>query len=251
LSSEYLINASWAKKALTVLITVEVLLVYLYWTTSLTAESFPLLHNLFNLDGEANIPAWFSSIQIFIASLICWRIAGQTGNAEKPSPLFWRTIGSFLFLLSLDEVVQLHERITAYFGSRYIEWMPNYLASHPLLCLFLILSFGLVARFFYVHFRALCSWSSRLSLLALAGVCLSLTGGCVLESLGFLIIKSGLTFSLYRLEVSAEELFEMLGISIFLYVSFLFSLEKQHLKEAVDVQLKSSGSNKLIKEPLV
>lgn len=251
MSSEYLVNASWARKALTALITVEILLVCFYWTTTLTAETFPLLHGLFNLDGEANIPAWFSSAQILVASLTCWRIAGQTGNAEKPSPLFWRIIGSFLFLLSLDEVVQLHERITSYFGSRYIEWMPNYFVSHPLVCFLLIISFGLVARFFYVQFKALRSWSSRLSSLALAGVCLSLMGGCVLESLGYLIVKSGLTFSLYKLEVSAEELFEMLGISIFLYVSFLFSLEKQHLKETVDIQLKSPSPNKMVKESLV
>jgi hypothetical protein len=70
---------------------------------------FFVLGSAFNLDGENNIPAWFSTISLFLCALIlvaigavCWK---QNGGHR------WYWIGlSVVFLgLSLDEAASIHE----------------------------------------------------------------------------------------------------------------------------------------------
>ena len=49
-----------------------------------------------------------------------------------------------------------------------------------------------------------------------------MTGAAVLESVGYKMLSARSTPSLYRTEVAAEELFEMMGASLILYAVLLF-----------------------------
>jgi hypothetical protein len=49
-----------------------------------------------------------------------------------------------------------------------------------------------------------------------------LTGGGLLETIGYKMLNAGVSLSLYRVEVALEEFFEMLGASIVLYAVLLF-----------------------------
>lgn len=230
-SESFVTTASPLRKILSTLIAIELLLVFIYWIDALTFESFPLLHNLFNMDGEANIPAWFSSMQLFIAGMICFGNSSLTQKGERPSKLFWRIGSGFLFLLSIDEIAQIHERITAFVGARYIDWLPSYLETHKIIFVFLFLIMFFVMRFFYADLNALRRWSPSFSALALLGIFISFIGGFVFESLGYLLLNGEPTSLWYKIEVSAEEFFEMLGVSIFLSVSLLYHLTQLRYNE--------------------
>ena len=64
--------------------------------------------------------------------------------------------------------------------------------------------------------------SCTCSLIAIGGSAVYVTGAAVLESVGYKMLSASSTPSLYRAEVAAEELFEMMGASLILYAVLLF-----------------------------
>lgn len=209
------------------LIITEILLVAAYWIDILLGEPVHLLHGLFDLDGEANIPTWFSSGQLLAIAIILWIVAFYRRKPEKPSRAFLLTCGTGFLLLSADEVVQLHEGITGLLGSRYLDWMPTMLSDHKT-AVFLCLGISIVAfRIVYPDLRAAWTWSRRGCLVALAGCCVIMLGGCVLESIGYRFLQPGSLA--YKVEVSVEEFLEMLGASLILHSVTTFALDSLDL----------------------
>lgn len=58
-----------AGEILAALILCELVLVAIYWLGVFSGGHFQALHTLFDLDGEGNIPAWFSSAQLLVVAL--------------------------------------------------------------------------------------------------------------------------------------------------------------------------------------
>src|SRR5205807_793123 len=106
------------------------LLVALYWLDILSGEP-PLLNPLFDLDGEAHIPAWFSSAQLLTIALSLWTANRFRRSTELlPSRWFLNLLASGFLLLSLDETAQVHGTLTGVIGSRYADWVPRLLSNH-------------------------------------------------------------------------------------------------------------------------
>ena len=201
----------------------ELCLVFMYWIGFLLGEP-NLLSTLFDLDREANIPAWFSSSQLLLICLIIWLAFLLHKACERPSRLFLFTTGTGFLLMSLDETSQVHESITATLGDRYIDWVPPLIIEHkeiPFLSLVLLIIF---VRLIYPDLKSLWLWSRRKSLVAVAGILTYMLGASVLETIGYEFIEKG-TF-IYRVEVSAEEFLEMLGASLILYTVVSFVQDK-------------------------
>ena len=89
------------------------------------------LHSLIDLDAEGNLPAWFSSFQLALIAIAFWVLAARFRATQRPSRCFLRACGGFFLLLSIDETAMFHERITESLGSRYLDWVPVYVVSHP------------------------------------------------------------------------------------------------------------------------
>ncbi len=85
------------------LVTIHCLLNYYSHTIS---EVPWLLHQLFELDTENNLPTWFSSFLLFNNALITLFSAQMHGNALK---LQWRLLSVGFLILAIDEVAGLHE----------------------------------------------------------------------------------------------------------------------------------------------
>ena len=215
-----------ARKLLLTLICIELLLVVAYGIDAWIQGPEGQLHELINLDGEANLPTWFSSFQLALIALSFWTLAARARATERPSRRFLRTSGGFFLLLSMDETAMFHERITASIGSRYIDWVPGYLANHigdAIVCVLIAAACGAVA---FPHLRGLWRRSRHASLVLLAGCVIYLTGAAVLETIGYEMLNAGVSLSLYRVEVATEEFFEMLGASLILYGVLLLCLAK-------------------------
>jgi hypothetical protein len=62
---------------------------------------------MLSLEGEGNIPTWFTTVQFFLvgvgALLIAW--------ASERSRLAWAVTGLAFLFLSMDEAAQLHEKL--------------------------------------------------------------------------------------------------------------------------------------------
>jgi hypothetical protein len=108
----------------------ELILVAIYWLDVLTDGRFQLLHALFDLDSEGNIPAWFSSSQLFAVAITFFSCALRKGTERRPSRVFFSLAGVGALYVSSDETAQIHERVTAVIGARYIDWVPSFAAQN-------------------------------------------------------------------------------------------------------------------------
>jgi hypothetical protein len=206
-----------ARKLFLTLICLEFLLVVIYATDAWVQGSGAQLHSLIDLDAEGNLPAWFSSFQLAMIATAFWVLAARFRATQRPSRSFLRACSGFFLLLSLDETAMLHERITESLGSRYLDWVPVYIADHPVKATVcgVILVACLAAVF--PHLRGLWRMSPRCLRIAALGCLVYVTGAAVLESIGYRMLNAGASVSLYRAEVAAEEFLEMLGANLILY----------------------------------
>lgn len=70
-------------------------------------KSAEVLIGRFDLNGEGNIPAWFSAMLLFLTGLTLLCIGRQDGTSWRGH---WMALGTIFILLSLDENASLHER---------------------------------------------------------------------------------------------------------------------------------------------
>ena len=90
---------------------------------------------LFQLDGEANIPAWFSSSLLLQISLLLAIIAYAKKKIKAPYYYHWALLSLIFLLLSIDEASEIHERLNIIQlsglakGIFYFGWVPFGLSS--------------------------------------------------------------------------------------------------------------------------
>jgi hypothetical protein len=229
-----------AKKARTLffaMLLVEFLLVSFYWLDILFGSPVAVLHALVDLDGEGNLPAWFSSFQLALISLCLWFMAFRHRRSDKPSRAFFALAASIFLLWSADETAQMHERLTGWIGLRYVDWLPYFLNEHKALVVLLIVILLVIARLLWRDVAVFWQTHRRLSLIAICGFCIVFLGGAVLETIGYKFFLNGATPLLYQAEVCMEEFFEMLGASLILYSTSFLALNKAAQVEPAQAQV--------------
>lgn len=189
----------------------------LFNTSGMEDKVTRLLVKLLNVNLEANLPTYFSSLVLLADAILLAVIAyGSKAVGEK----FWHWIGlSGIFVfLALDEMIQIHEQLRAPMealfntsGVLYFAWFIPYIA--------IMVIIGIAYFKFMMRLP-----KSILKLFILAGV-LFVTGAAVMEAIsGLHAEKHGEETLTYALMYSFEELLEMSGAAVFLY-ALVFYIE--------------------------
>jgi hypothetical protein len=211
----------------------ELVLVGIYLFDVATASRFQTLHSLFDLDSEGNIPAWFSSSQLFCVAIAFWSCALRK---KRPSKLFFALAGLAAVYASSDETAQIHERVTALMGQRYVDWLPAYAAHNFLLVMVAVALLLTICQFLADDVLILWNNYRRAMLLAMLGVVIGLTGGMGVETVGYKLFQGHTESLWYKLEVAVEEFMEMVGGSLVLVSALKLRLLKagfrKELREA-------------------
>lgn len=226
------------KKAMIAALTCELLLVAIYWLDIATAAHFQLLHSLFDLDSEGNIPAWFSSSQLFCVAITFWSCALRKKRETKPSKMFFALAGFASVYVSSDETAQIHERVTALMGQRYVDWLPAYAAHNFLIVMIAVALLLTVCQLLADDLLQLWSTHRRLLLLAILGVFIGLIGGMGVETLGYKLLQGHSESIWYKVEVTVEESMEMLGTSVVLYSALKLRLQRKLLTMELSQKVK-------------
>ncbi len=207
----------------------ELVLVALYWLDITTGGQFQLLHALFDLDSEGNIPAWFSSSQLFAVAITLFSCARRKGTERRPSRAFFVLAGIAALYVSSDETAQIHERVTALVGARYIDWLPALAAQNFFFVMLSVAGLVSVGQLLVDDLLSLWKHHRRALLLIVMGIAIGLTGGMVIETLGYKFLQTDSIW--YRVEVTAEEFMEMFGGSVILLAAL-------QLRRRVTIQLR-------------
>jgi hypothetical protein len=229
-----------ARRLFFAMLLVELLLVAFYWLDILLGSPVAVLHALVDLDGEGNLPAWFSSFQLALISLSLWFMVFRQPPCERPSRAFLVLPAAVFLLWSADETAQMHERLTGWIGLRYVDWLPYFLNQHKALVALLIVVLLAIARLLWRDVAAFWQTHSRVGLVAVCGFCVVFLGGAVLETIGYKFFLNGTTPLLYQTEVCLEEFFEMFGASLILYSTSLLAFSKAAQAEPARLSLQPS-----------
>lgn len=67
--------------------------------------------NLFNLNKENTVPAWFSSMLLLLVAYHAYLVSQLTSEHVDRFRRYWRLFAAIFLFLSLDESAALHERV--------------------------------------------------------------------------------------------------------------------------------------------
>lgn len=165
----------------------------------------------FSLGGENNFPAYFSTILLLLCSSMLALIFYAEYVAGNSKITYWLVL-SFIFLyLSMDEMMQIHERLTepttALIGEEYslhYSWVIPY-------ALLLVIFVAFYSRFLFRIPR-------RTAMLFVTSGIIYVGGAIGFETMsGGVSAQSGNSNPLYVMLQTMEEVLEMLGAILFIY----------------------------------
>lgn len=213
--------SSRAKSLFIVLVVIEAVLVLSYVNSLIFFDKDDAVFKLFDLNGESNIPTWFSSIQLFTVGLFFLLLAEKAkssplhsnSSAQRLSWTFLLFISSGFIFLSADEAICIHEYITGRLSG--IEALPRFNDGHGIWIPIYITIFATSTLATYRHILAIWKHNRRAFLIIATGLGSALIGGIGLEIVSYQFKLGGL----YHPEVIFEEFLEMFGVSLILYGS--------------------------------
>lgn len=207
------------------LITMELILVFVYAVIHIIGPGIPWgpARALFNLDAEASIPAWFSSIQLFVTGSMLFVASRNNQRKQHVSSSFLTGASLFFIFLSADESAAIHEKLTDIAKNLELFWLLFKGGHGAWITLYITVAVAavlLTAR----HFRFLWRYFRREIQVAIGGTIAFVMGGAGFEVISYQFLRSGFTPNLYKVEVACEEFLEMSGVSIILYAVLLLSI---------------------------
>ena len=190
-------------------------------------DYMPMLVNLFNLNLESNIPAFYSSLQLIVASALLFSIGGSHKKSAQPWVL-WYVLAAIFVFLAVDEFASIHESLTDHVreslgtsGYLFYAWVIPYGIAVLLLGL-------LFARFLLRLPRATMIWFMVSGTTFIAGaVGFEMLGGNYVTSPDAREV-------VYSLLYTCEEMLEMVGIALFIYALMTYiTREFRHMSYVI------------------
>lgn len=205
------LDARDARLLLCVSLCLTALLGLAYVMVLLTRSRDDGLFLLFNLDGENNLPAWFSSVQLGLIAALCLLAASRCEGKEGPRPSFFVIAALGFLFLSADEALCIHERITRL--EHVFPWLPAIKNHGRWMPVYGVIALGILV---WVWRDARSLWKARPRTVrcAIFGAATFLTGAVVMEVLSYKFLSRT---RYYTTGVLLEELLEMVGAGIVLY----------------------------------
>jgi hypothetical protein len=205
----------WVVMALTLIHSI-VLFFYFYLPDD---EVFGLV-DLFDFDIEGNIPTLYSSVAILFCAALLAIIARSNWKKRDHWRMYWLGLAVLFLFLAVDEGVALHEYLSNIFeefmeaeGLLYFLWVVPYGIATVIV--------GLIYLRFVLHLP-----QSTKRLFIAAGL-IFLMGAVGIEMLSAQEVDRNSTYTItYCLLYTVEEIFEMLGIVLFIYALLSYIVQE-------------------------
>ena len=202
------------------LLVVDVLLVAAFAMNYIVGEPIGVLTELIHLDGEGNVPAWFSSSQLLIVGITIFLAVQNVRTPLAGSRAFWLALAAGFVFLSFDEGAVFHEKITIVF--RRWDWAPRFQGDHGIW----IFLYGISAVvFLFIGFKQLRSFYQHHPTefkFFMVGAFLLVAGAVGVEVFGYEFIRYEGTPLFYTVQVIIEELLELVGVTVIFHSVLLF-----------------------------
>lgn len=205
-------------RAVRVLLLADGVVAALYILDTALGHPYETLTRLVNLDGEANVPTWYSSGQLLVLGLLlgAFAVVQSRSHSIRRGPLF--ALPALCLVMSLDEVAQIHEwlgrKSDALFatGTRHGSLVPvtgiwMFLLGPPFLILVILLWRAFVP---FLQDR------ERVVRLYVVGFVVYAVSALGIELLTNFVRPGGLASVV---QIVCEELGEMLGVTVLIWAT--------------------------------
>lgn len=161
------------------------------------------LMGLFDMDSEDTVPTWFQGLHLALAGFMTLAWCGHSPRHERWG---WRVVGALFLLMSMDELISLHESFTGPLAQLLsMENLPWFLG-------WVVLTMPAAALFGLVMIPFLRRLPKATALRLLAAGVVFVAGAAGMEMVGGAIAEgAGQANYPYRLAMMTEETLEMLG----------------------------------------
>jgi hypothetical protein len=193
---------------------------------------------IFDVGEERSIPAWFESLQFLLCSILLAVVAVAKKRRGDRYSSHWSVLSIILLLLSLDEVASIHEAIGQQ-SERLLNSITGFTPSGAIKFFWVVPGaiFVIIVLLAYLRFLADLPRGTRRSFL-FAGA-LFVLGALGLEMLSAQVSSSSegianffgsvLPKIMIGLQTCFEEMFEMLGLTAFVYA--LLAYIRSHIED--------------------
>lgn len=196
----------------------DIIIVLLYILDNLLGHPFEILTHLVDMDGEVNLPTWYSSSQILFLGLLLSLFAFVMRD-RRPSPLLPAGALSLIcFALSLDETAQIHEWI----GNQSDKLLADgsrkgSLFSHTGIWMFILGPvFLITVTFLWRKLFPYLRDRERVVRLYLLGFCVYFVSAIGVEIMANFVSPNQADSVL---QIACEEFGEMLGVTILIWAT--------------------------------
>ena len=205
----------WVVMALTLIHSI-VLFFYFYLPDE---EVFGLV-DIFDFDIEGNVPTLYSTVAMLFCAALLAIIARSNWKKRDHWRMYWLGLAVMFLFLAVDEGVGLHEYLSNIFeefmeaeGLLYFLWVVPYGIATVIV--------GLIYLRFVLHLP-----KPTKNLFVAAGL-IFLMGAIGIEMLSAQEVDRHSTYTItYCLLYTVEELFEMLGIVLFIYALLSYIVQE-------------------------
>lgn len=169
------------------------------------------LLQLFSLNGEQNIPAFFSTGLLLVAALLLATIATLEKSIQSGNATHWWVLATGFLLMAVDESVSIHEML--------ISPMRKLLGGHDLGIFYfawVVPALGLIVALAIYFLPFVLRLPRRTAIVFLVAAAIYLGGAIGVELIEGKYREANGTDLLFHLMVSLEEGMEMLGALVFI-----------------------------------
>lgn len=185
------------------------------------------LTKLFDVDGEDNIPAFFSFAIMMYAVALLGYIAMHRRSVDRPRTAYWAGLAAVFTYLAIDEGFEIHERIS--------KMSASWIGAHELTLYAWLVPYALMGIAFLAVYARFLLQLPRLDALRIlrAGI-VYVAGAGVAEAIGAVYVHIYHTEHAlgYDVETAIEESLEMAGVILFIYA----------LLKYIEVYVTANGS---------
>jgi hypothetical protein len=214
---------------------------------------------IFDVGEERSIPTWFESVQFLLCSVLLAVVAIAKKQRSDRYSLHWGVLSIILLFLSLDEVTSIHQAIGQQ-SERLLHSTTGFTPSGPITFFWVVpgAAFVFIVLLAYLRFLAHLPQSTRRlflfagALFVLGALGIEMLSAQVVSSSGSIASFFGTALSLSQgsasaipkilvgLQTSIEEMFEMLGLTAFVYA--LLAYIRSYVKDInARVRIDKSG----------